>query len=136
MASELFLNLNKVTLIGYEYVTDQCIDSIIKGIENDDVFPPAKVLRLDDGSYLLVPPDGGHNRAVGHYIMNKPLRVIVVELDEIIPEYIYKNKNYNYFKDRFLKGYLGKVVPVGELLIEDDGGEFFRIKSSCSFYRK
>ena len=136
MASELFLNLNEVTLLGYEYVTDQCIDFIIKGIENNDVFPSIRVLILDDGSYLLVPPDGGHNRAVGHYIENKPLRIIIVDLDAIIPEYSERKKTYGFFVDGILKGDLGKVVHVGKLLIKEDRGNDFSIKSAAGFYRK
>jgi len=136
IASEIILlDLNKVKLLGYECGWDKCIDSVIKGIQSNDVFPPVNVLRLDDGSYLLVPPDGGHTRAIGHYITNKPLRVIVVSPDEVHPDYSINGRTYGWFRDGILRDDLGKVRNVGELLIKDDCGQF-DIKSSAGFYRK
>lgn len=89
---EIYLDLNLVDLFcdsrdGWK--SDLCIDSIIKGIESGDEFPAVPIVKLKDRMYSLTldayvlyysygkgerATDGGHNRAIVHFIANKPLR--------------------------------------------------------------
>jgi len=86
MKSHLFyLDWNIHRLFGYEnYKSDKVIDSIIRGIEAGDDFPAVQI-HQDVGiknkfyiSPIIIHPDmfadGGHFRALGHYIANKPLK--------------------------------------------------------------
>ena len=79
----VYLDLNEVDLFGWEsQKSDLVIDSIIKGIEAGDDFPHVPVYRINDKCYSLIRDidyetgtiEGGHHRAVGHYIANKPLK--------------------------------------------------------------
>jgi len=82
---EFYLDLNKVTLFGwepfknYDYVSDM-IDSIEEGKN----FFPVPVGKINENTYSLVwgvkdrkynlLADGGHNRALAHYITSVPLK--------------------------------------------------------------
>ena len=82
---EVFLDLNKEKLYGYETTkSDKVINAIIKGIFFGDMFPAVDVCEVEPGKYLLLRPEGGHERAVGHYIENQPLRCNVWNLDDEI----------------------------------------------------
>ena len=86
---ETFLDLDKNELLGWEAEKeDLVVDAIIRGIDQGDQFPPVHVNRIGENRYCLDPchefqdtgiSDGGHNRAVGHYIAGVPLRIKVVE---------------------------------------------------------
>ena len=124
----LYLDLDKITLYGFETEkSDLVIDSIIRGIEAGDEFPPVPVLEID-GDYFLhpylricqagwMPLDGGHNRAVGHYIAGKPLKCMVTK-GVIKPS------------DR---------IPISEIVLKDDDGkyksEYQSRKRICPKYR-
>lgn len=91
---DLYLDLNLVDLYFDKrefFKSDLCIDSVIRGIEAGDDFPSVPVVKINEKTYSLtldaylisrsansrIPElviDGGHNRAVGHYIANKPLK--------------------------------------------------------------
>ncbi len=82
----VFLDLSRVDLYGWEEAkSDQAVDSIVRGIEADDMFQdPVQVYRIDGRTYQLTLEDdgsgcldGGHKRAVGHYIAHRPLMCIV-----------------------------------------------------------
>ncbi|MBW2966451.1 hypothetical protein KY342_05090 [Candidatus Woesearchaeota archaeon] len=78
MKKEVFLDLNKVKLYGYEPAkSDKVIESIIKGIFFGDKFPAVDVYEVNPDELLLLRPDGGHCRAIGHDIENQPLRTNV-----------------------------------------------------------
>lgn len=103
LGSIVYLNLEFVTLYGFENGnSDIVIDSIIKGIENGDEFPPVFVVRFPDNSYRIVaetdPLDdtnyGGHHRAIAHYIAGKPLKCLVIE-DCYLENYQFKIKIEN-----------------------------------------
>jgi hypothetical protein len=93
-----FLELDKILLYGWERKkSDRVVDSIIKGIEKNVKFPPLYVVKASDKIYKLstvivdynqyympnnqkvIVCDGGHHRAVGHYITSKPLKVMVLD---------------------------------------------------------
>jgi len=84
-----YLNLNQVQLFGFESKkSDKIIDSMVRGIEAGDEFPAVPVKQFDDISFTLSRfpaeehayiTDGGHNRAIAHYIANKPLKVIILD---------------------------------------------------------
>ncbi len=90
MADEVFLDLEKVTLIGFErYKSDRVVEYSMGRIEAGDEFPAVKVYKIDDTTYQLTTlpkegfpddgydMDGGHLRAVAHYLAGKPLRCII-----------------------------------------------------------
>lgn len=91
MAEEVFLDLEKVTLIGFErHKSDRVVGHYVGRIEAGDEFPAVKVYKIDDSTYQLTTlpkegypddgydMDGGHLRAVAHYLAGKPLRCTVV----------------------------------------------------------
>lgn len=90
MAEEVFLDLSEVTLICFErYKSDRVIDYMIGRIRAGEVSPAVKVYKIDDTTYQLTTlpkegcdddgydMDGGHLRAVAHYVAGKPLRCTV-----------------------------------------------------------
>lgn len=90
MGEEVFLDLDKVTLIGFErYKSDRVIDHMVSRIKAGDEFPAVKVYKIDESTYQLTTlpkagcdddgydMDGGHLRAVSHYVAGKPLRCTV-----------------------------------------------------------
>ena len=84
------LDWDSQQLFGWEKSkSDLVIESIIKGIEAGDDFPPVPVFSTHPRSsvfYLTTrvsgehgaQADGGHYRAAGHYILNKPLKCILI----------------------------------------------------------
>lgn len=90
MAEEVFLDLEKVTLIGFErYKSDRVVNYYVTRIEAGDEFPAVKVYKINDTTYQLTTlpkegypddgydMDGGHLRAVAHYLAGKPLRCTI-----------------------------------------------------------
>ena len=87
------LNLNRIDLFGWEQKKSiETIEDIIKKIERSHLFSPVPVV-WDGNRFYLDPSievrkrntrfkvvDGGHNRAVAHYIANKPLKVRISKL--------------------------------------------------------
>lgn len=78
---EVYLNLSKVDLFGWEEAkSDRVIDSIIEGIQQSDTFPAVDIYEISPNEYEIakIPKtgiiDGGHHRALGHFIANTPLR--------------------------------------------------------------
>jgi hypothetical protein len=88
MEGETYLDLNKVKLYGWErQKSDLVVDSFVRSVELGDEFSPVMVYQVDNNTYELttlsdVPclrrTDGGHTRAVAHYIDNKPLKVKIM----------------------------------------------------------
>ena len=118
------LDLNKVRLLGYEFVVDKLVDAAINGLIAGDAFTPVHVARVDDQTYILLPPHGGHHRAVSHFIENRKLKCIVVNPDDPVPGY---QKKWRFFIDGVLRGDLGELKPIGETIINDDDGKRFGI---------
>jgi len=113
---EVFLDLNKVRLYGYESgKSDKVIDAVVRGIEQGDVFPPVIVCQVTEDEYLILRPDGGHNRAVGHYIANKPLRCIVRDIDDPTEGYVPDQK----VRD-FVEADWPERVFIGDVELVDD----------------
>ena len=83
-----YLDLNQVTLLGFERQNlFSKVEKMVQAIEaGDNNFPPVPVKRFDYFTYALTHEpdkignaDGGHHRAVAHYIANKPLKCRLVE---------------------------------------------------------
>ncbi|MBU1246299.1 MAG: hypothetical protein ABIJ20_00430 [Nanoarchaeota archaeon] len=94
MSKEIHLNLEEETLFGWEpELSVEVAEAIVKGIEAEDDFPVVPVIKLGDGNYELsacwspLGPllDGGHARAVGHYVAGKPLKCIIVNESKKLP---------------------------------------------------
>ncbi len=90
MGELLWLDLEQVTLYGHEDGnSEEKINSIMKGIDLGDVFPPVFVRIISEDKYRLYfhfdPFDntnfGGHHRAIAHYRKKKPLKCVVVGVD-------------------------------------------------------
>jgi len=86
----VFLDLNKVTLLGFERKNlFSKVEKMVAAIESgDENFPAVPVKRLDNSTYALTHQpsregcaDGGHHRAIAHYIANHPLKCTLVEED-------------------------------------------------------
>ncbi len=125
-----FLDLNKVDLFGWESPQSiQSVDAIVRGIENNDVFPPVFVLRLEEDVFRLFTPDGGHTRAIGHYIANQPLRVVIKE-------------PHNYFcyggyciRIRSLMRSFKEPIHIGDIPLVDNIDDYLDRKQACPKYR-
>jgi hypothetical protein len=85
------LDLHKIDLYCFESSkTDYFVASICSGIEHGDVFRPVRVSPQGNGSFRLADlADGGHHRAVAHYIMDKPLACVLFYPDS-------RTRNFNY----------------------------------------
>ena len=77
-------------MYGWEkYKSDKVIDYLISRIEACDEFPAVCVEKIEDDVYYLSRSmyngldtsnlNGGHHRAVAHYIANKPLKCIFIK---------------------------------------------------------
>lgn len=124
---KVYLDLTKVDLYGWEGMQSKPkIDAIIRGIKARDKFPPVKVYKINDNTYQLTKlfkdpknvgkgREGGHSRAVGHYLEKKPLECVIegtleeVDLEWHMPINIrdivlandaYAHKRYNQIKKR------------------------------------
>lgn len=94
-------------LFGWEKDKSELIvDAIIRGIEAGDRFPPVPVFREEMNRFFLSRHnhDGGHNRAVGHYIMDQPLKC------RLYPRG-HPSIQFEYF-------------PIGEILLKKDKGRY------------
>ncbi|MFA7707939.1 MAG: hypothetical protein WCX73_03245 [Candidatus Pacearchaeota archaeon] len=92
---EIYLNLNKVELVGWEY--NKSFDKVarfVEDIKKGDSFPSVPVKKIKDNLYSLIYiserwdfiEDGGHNRAVAHYITNKSLKCNLVGKGLPVPQ--------------------------------------------------
>ena len=80
------LDIEKTILYGTRsYVNGYIVDSIVKGIEAGDSFPPIFVSKNSDGSYnigllcdkLDTSNYGGHHRAIAHMRAKKNLKCLL-----------------------------------------------------------
>ncbi|MBI4177631.1 MAG: hypothetical protein HY516_04685 [Candidatus Aenigmarchaeota archaeon] len=112
-----FLDLNEVELYGWEtFKNAMLIDSMVRGIEAGDDFPPVHVNRFSDTEYrLTVSRDGGHKRAVAHYITGRPLKVKIEETPPGLG--------------------IGHPYPIKDILLVDDQGEYEATKMIDPNYR-
>lgn len=93
---EIFLDLHRVPLYGWErYKSKTLVDSILRGIEAGDAFPPVPVVQCEDfysldmfaydarfpQSTLFI---GGHTRAIAHYIAEKFLRCSLSGISRLV----------------------------------------------------
>ena len=123
MAEIFYLDWNKHTLFGWETVkSDLVVDAIVRGIEAGDEFPPVHVHQGEKGYYLSPLretshgwTDGGHNRAVGHYIARQPLKCMLMRGGPIFPETL--------------------CVPIPEIILEDDRGQYQERREVFGQYR-
>jgi hypothetical protein len=89
MGMIFYLDLHMNQLFGWERVkSKEYVDSIIDGIKRGAVFPSVPVHRTIDNKFYLSlnvkkegssTVDGGHNRAIAHYITRKPLKVELLD---------------------------------------------------------
>ena len=87
----IFLDLDKVNLFGWEkYKSDKVVFYVAERALLGDDFPPVPVVKIDKETYQLdfssrriydseilgeiLIRDGGHKRAVGHYLAGLPLK--------------------------------------------------------------
>jgi hypothetical protein len=87
------LDLRVVDLYGFEHRKNkEILESMIFGIENGDTFPPVPVKKISESVYWLSADildkntysnstylDGGHHRALAHYIVGEPLSCFLVD---------------------------------------------------------
>jgi hypothetical protein len=86
--NEIYLDLNKDKLLGWEYSCDSLlIGAMIEGLKLGHDFPAVDVVKRDN-SYEIVYGwsrkeifwnGGGHHRAISHYILDIPLKVNLME---------------------------------------------------------
>jgi hypothetical protein len=119
------IDLRKVKLFGYEYVDPYVTASHMTSIKNgDDDYDPVLVDKINDDLYVLIPPDGGHHRSVAHYRMNKPLKIKIVDPNDINYEYSGEGFTYREISEQILRGEkidLDYAVSIARIpLIEDE----------------
>lgn len=112
-----FLDLGKIELYGWETIKNtMLIDSIVRGIETGDDFPAVPVNKIGDMEYwLAVGRDGGHKRAMAHYIAGRPLKVRIEETPTGLG--------------------ISHPYPVKDILLTDDHGEYEAVKRVDPNYR-
>lgn len=125
MGKIISLDWNKDLLFGWETEkSDRVILSIIRGIELRDDFPPVPIIG-DDGEYYISDfrkkpesdyYDGGHNRAVAHYIMSEPLKCELVRRGRPTGEQ-------------------SNRIDIREIKIFDDRGEYSQRRKGDPRYR-
>jgi len=80
------LDLEKIDLYGWEgSVNKYKFDSVIRGINAGDRFPPVRVFKINEHIYQLTDlatedesrKEGGHTRSFAHYKTKKPLECVV-----------------------------------------------------------
>jgi hypothetical protein len=114
----VYLDLNKVRLLGFEReVLSSKIEEMVQSIEvGDNDFPPVPVKRFDNTNYALThqpvkgqrgKADGGHHRAVAHYIANRPLKCRLIEKGETWDDYP-RTDNWGF-----------DLFPIPELILVD-----------------
>jgi hypothetical protein len=96
MEEIFYLDLHKNELYGWEPLKNkERIDSIVDGIRKNDNFPAVPVHRTIDNQFFLSKNillesgliDGGHHRAVAHYITRKPLKCKLIDGQPRAKEY-------------------------------------------------
>ena len=117
------LDLGKVTLYGWEPIKSvEIVAAIAEGILLGDEIPPVQILFTKHG--LVLDPfnqiirgdiyfaDGGHNRALAHYILGHPLTARIRDSNRPlkrnlipIPEIQLISKPEDYFRRRSLTYY-------------------------------
>ncbi len=124
MGKILFLDWNKHTLYGWERKKSRSVvDAIIKGIEAGYEFPAVPVHQEDDSTYYLSPlretddglADGGHHRAIGHYLSRKPLKCELLYGGPIFPDEM--------------------CIAIQDIKIVDDTGDYEERKKRFPGYR-
>jgi hypothetical protein len=98
----LYWTINR--LYGWEKTkSEQAIDAIVRGIDAGDDFPPVPVLQdtMNPFKFYLFDIEsfdkyleGGHTRALGHYIVNKPLKCVLMYPEIHAQSQVKVNKNY------------------------------------------
>lgn len=113
----IYLDLNRVNLWCFErYKEAYTVDSMVRGIELGDDFPPVLVYRIDDWNYELTNTQvgennlGGHYRAIAHYIANQKLKCMItsskpeVQVKYLVKDIILYDNYYRYlFKKQFYR---------------------------------
>lgn len=81
--SDFLLDLREVVLLGFQqYVSRDAVQGVIRGIRARDDFPAVIVEQCGARTYRIATVavqgtqelDGGHHRAVGHYLERRPLK--------------------------------------------------------------
>jgi hypothetical protein len=114
MSEETFLlDLEKVVLLGFQTfpygndkreipcVSDRHVSQFVESIEQGASFPPVVVYQEDTSLYRLtfryLPDkkrfDGGHHRAVAHYIVGVPLQCRFRNTQDIVPTILVPEKD-------------------------------------------
>lgn len=119
IGEEFDLDFDREELFGFQAsVYCETIASIIERInDGSDIFP-VQVKKVRDGYALCDSFDGGHHRAVAHYIEGRPLRCVLRE-------------------DRF--SFLDRIfnlkIPIANTLILDSQRDFNSSLQDSSSYR-
>jgi len=109
----LTVDLESTRLFGWEKrKSDKVIDALIKAIERGADIPPVRVYAERDDLFLAasihpsnegsLSPDGGHHRAIAHYIAGAPLPVKILQGENCV---------------RYTP------IPINDIEIVDDNGE-------------
>lgn len=116
----IMLDLSTTVLYGWEREkSDLTVDALVRAIEQNTVFSPVPVFKFEGDYYLSYSTltkskddpdwkltDGGHNRAVAHFIARKPL------LCRLVDE----------------KPGAQRKIPIQDIVLTDDNGEYERRK--------
>jgi hypothetical protein len=81
---ERILYWDRDRLFGFEKVDRKNVEGFIEALRKNRELPIVYVGMIGR-DYLLLPPDGGHHRALSHYLENRPLRIGVLKQNEIMP---------------------------------------------------
>ena len=81
---ERLLDWEQERLFGFEKVERQNVEDFIEILRRGEQLPIVYVGMIGR-DYLLLPPDGGHHRALSHYLEKRPLRIGVLGQNEIMP---------------------------------------------------
>ncbi len=97
---EIDLDLSSVHLYGWErYKLRARIDLFLQALDAGKTFPPVFVCAIRGKEYHLDKrprdahnkdhADGGHHRALAHYLSHRPLRAIITGETPFVPSYSY-----------------------------------------------
>jgi len=90
MKDVFYLDLHRDELLGWEETKSKsAIERMVKSVKKGDKFPAVPVRKVADNKYVLctdvkinrIRSDGGHHRAIAHYLAGKKLLCRLVEED-------------------------------------------------------
>src|SRR3989344_8953182 len=114
---KVLLDLHKIELYGWEKEKSlRRVQAYLRVLQSGSVFAPLKIWRILDGRFHLdkesldaenpALKDGGHHRALAHYLAKIPLSAIITQEIPHLPSYSYR------IQDLELVEALGKSISV------------------------